>query len=787
MYIKGCTLELSVVSGKYPDMKIKKLKFVYVYLYVIVGMLIPLSASSNIALKASYTFKPAAQYDLTQDENDIIDLTDGVYVKGRIWLSKKTVGWRETGLIEIEVDLGSDYLISDICFNSARDEKVGISFPSRVEAFVSNDKASYIRVGDIYKGKKPDNGPYRVKKFCMNEMSNYGRYILLVVVPAGRFKFTFLDEIEVYGSRDNENKKITNSVRYRKHEIKEFIVSTNQKQNNKTVIRKKLKRLKVNASDEIKARIDTLITNIDSVINPDSEQIEKYQDNLLDITKEKNTKTIDKMLYIWRKPPWENFNPLLSPELTQGDITLSFELLDGISASDAIIITNYLDVAVTYEITMDWFGSELNTPDVEINNVVNVITSEYREVGDALVPYQGENITVKPGESKQIWLTVFNAEGGYGSYSGSLELKSSTGSEYNRRIPIEVKAFPAKTDQQEIYVNAWSYLHHPLITNQPAMVAQDLAEHHINVSVLHPAHIPWPVFSKDGSFIVSYTASDKSLSYQENVRKRLLFLNFKNEGFRSFNNQYAFMGEAWQKVFSKWVQNWVDHLKTQGLDYNDFAFYPVDEPKNDEEINILLRTAELIKEIDSRIEVYTTLGSMGSGDIIEARSLIDIYQVYIDDMSDLRVVTLQTLDKSMWIYSIPEGKSASPEYYRSQAWKAFQAGATGIGFWSYADIGWGGGSAWDDFDGKRPDYAVIYETNNYIVGSKRWEAWKAGVEDYKLLTMYKQVVPQEKITSLVDWVLDGSELENRYDIARAGMIKKLSLPWKLGNLKLEQN
>jgi len=761
------------------------IKLIPIYIYMIAGVLTPLSADNNIALEASYTFKPAAEYELTQNANDKTDLTDGIYVKNRMWLSKKTVGWKKAGLIEIEIDLGSNYAISGLCFNSARDEKAEVSFPARVDVFVSDDKQNYLRVGDVYEGKKPDNGPYLVKKFCMNEIFSYGRYVLLVVVPAGRVKYTFLDEIEVYG-RTGKN-KLTESALYKREEIAGYIVNNNQWQNKKLIMKKKLKALEMNASYEIKVRIDNLIAGIDSVINPDNEQVEKYQDDLSAIVRKKNTNTLEEGIYIWKKSPWGSFDSLLPPELAQDDISFNLEVLDGIGASDAFIITNYLDVTLTYEITMDWFVAK--APDLKISKVVNVITSEYQEVGDALVPYQGESITIKPGESKQIWLTVSNQEGSYGSFVGSLGLKSSASPVYDRQIPIEVKAFPAKPVQQEIYVNAWAYLNIPLITNEPKMAAQDLAQHHVNVSVLHPVHVPWPAFfSKDGSFTANYMASDRDFAYQKNARKRLLFLNFNNMGLRSFNNQYEFMSENWQNIFTKWIEDWVDHLKMQGLNYDDFAFYPVDEPKNDEEIDILLRTAELIKKIDSKIEVYTTLGSMGSRDVIAARNLIDVYQVKVDDLSDLKITTLKKLNKKIWTYSTISGKNVSPlKYYRSQAWKAFQAGATGIGFWAYADIGWGGGSAWDDFDGRRPDYAVIYEAKNYIVGSKRWEAWKAGVEDHRLLTMYKQIVSQEKIVSLVNWVLDGNEFENRYDIARAKMIKSLALSWKSRNLKLKQD
>ena len=66
------------------------------------------------------------------------------------------------------------------------------------------------------------------------------------------------------------------------------------------------------------------------------------------------------------------------------------------------------------------------------------------------------------------------------------------------------------------------------------------------------------------------------------------------------------------------------------------------------------------------------------------------------------------------------------------AWWAWYYGARGVGFWSYSDTG--GSSAWEDVDGRRPDWAVVYETPRGIVSSRRWEAFREGLEDYVLLS-----------------------------------------------------
>jgi hypothetical protein len=101
-------------------------------------------------------------------------------------------------------------------------------------------------------------------------------------------------------------------------------------------------------------------------------------------------------------------------------------------------------------------------------------------------------------------------------------------------------------------------------------------------------------------------------------------------------------------------------------------------------------------------------------------------------LSGAKAAFLKRFNRMIWSYS-GSGKHADPlRAYRAQAWRAFQHGATGIGFWAYADVGQSG-TAWDDLDGTRPDPAVIYEAANGVASSKRWEAWREGVEDYELL------------------------------------------------------
>src|SRR5262249_16101295 len=65
-------------------------------------------------------------------------------------------------------------------------------------------------------------------------------------------------------------------------------------------------------------------------------------------------------------------------------------------------------------------------------------------------------------------------------------------------------------------------------------------------------------------------------------------------------------------------------------------------------------------------------------------------------------------------------------------WRAWVLGASGSGVWSYSDTQ--GTSAWDDLDGRRGDWAAVYEAQGAVVSIRRWEAFREGLEDLALLT-----------------------------------------------------
>jgi hypothetical protein len=88
------------------------------------------------------------------------------------------------------------------------------------------------------------------------------------------------------------------------------------------------------------------------------------------------------------------------------------------------------------------------------------------------------------------------------------------------------------------------------------------------------------------------------------------------------------------------------------------------------------------------------------------------------------------------------------------AWDAFDRGQTGIGFYTYIDRQ---KHDWNDTLKPLGYYNVIYgpaesppDVNTHgekIIPSRRWEAWREGIEDYEYLIQLQKAIEQTRASN----------------------------------------
>lgn len=696
----------------------------------------------NIVLGASYELSPVPNYTLTADAADMSQLTDGVYVSGHFWSDKRAVGWQESGLITIEIDIGRNAVVNTLCVSTARGEHAGVSYPAAMTLMLSTDRHVYKHMGDIYRNVDHRDGTYEKRKFCVENLATETRYVLIVVRPKG--KFTFIDEIEVTSGGQPYAIKNSNVRLIESDALNDVIQSDAEAMGKRLALLKLVEYITENYAIVIDDSIRKELALVKKLISddpyPDEVRLESWMSRLFGINRMILRKKYDQQLVIGGGNPWSRFTPVTLPmSILKADENLDFDVIRNGVASGAVIIGNNSDADQKLRVEIGNI-KEANQPSVQLREVKFVTTSSHDEIGDALVPLVDDYLTLRPGESKQIWLTVHANSAPSGEYEMGLLIRPANVTAEVQVVPLHVKIWPVSfPEKQGLFVNTWSYLTWRPVKSNIARAIADLDAHHANVAIVHPHQIPWPDASKQ--FRVDYSAFDRVMAYQSGSQQRLFFMNFADESKRRLGSSYKYMSTEWKNVFSIWIKDWIRHMKHLGLDYQDYSFYIVDEPKDVSEVKILVETARLLKAIDSNIRVYTTLGEMNVLDIQIAANLIDIYQVLLKDIDSIKVKELKFLDKEIWLYSADDGgKHAPPHaFYRLQAWKAFQKGMKGIGFWAYADTG-AAGSGWNDFDGRRPDYSVVYEGDNSLISSKRWEAWRDGIEDYEIISAARKLL-----------------------------------------------
>jgi hypothetical protein len=176
-----------------------------------------------------------------------------------------------------------------------------------------------------------------------------------------------------------------------------------------------------------------------------------------------------------------------------------------------------------------------------------------------------------------------------------------------------------------------------------------------------------------------------------------------------------------------------DHLESIGVGYDRWALYPYDEPWNTgfTLVPLLRAFCERIRAIDPEIRLYTDPAGLVRVEYLqEFVDLIDIWQPEINTLKrDPGLVAwFQDNAETFLAYEATgPGKTLLPlGYYRGHPWLAWMFGMDGAGYWVYKywDIWW---------PLTVPNWGVVYPSGDQIVPSRRWEASRDGVDDYRLL------------------------------------------------------
>jgi hypothetical protein len=647
---------------------------------------IGLAGADTVAVE---TFNHPPNYALSTDPKDIFQLTDGVLAPFPIWTSKQTVGWAALTPIGIrlrvaKVGTNPGIQAGTIRVHSAKGLSAGVDIPRHIDVYAQGPGGRFHLVGSVTPNS--ETLADRRAHWLAIPVSAMTEMFLIVLQASG--DYVFLDEVEW---RPTGAGKISATA--------------------------PLSDVNAAIADSTRRTHDLLTRAVEAEIGRAA------------ITLEAGA------LHAWLEDPWEPFDPKRARE----------------RVGTALPVLRILGYAGEHESLClgvvagkDTSGSGLRPtvtgipPDaIRLFEVRPVMAANGQRVYDPLVPLGiNARIALRPGEPGYLWLDINLAALGPGMHRWTLRLEGG-----GRTISIDGTAMVIGYDDanfKPLKAINWAYLSDLPILHQRDAALRDLAAHGINTFVAHPGDIPG--LTLDGRWDVAQAAR---LAHTVALAKRggtlLLYL-----GWAATKNPigYSLAHQAIDPAASNRLLAWVEtldaYLTSQGLSREKWALYPVDEP-NLPGLRLLHVVADTVKRRHPTIRIYANLSAFAdpavrTSDLEEIRPLIDYWQPSLAVVRGPLGSWFTSLQRDWWLYSNPKSpaKLASPLHdFRLLAWWAWHYGAKGIGFWSYSDTN--GSSAWDDLDSRRPDWAVVYEASDGVVSSRRWEAFREGLEDYALL------------------------------------------------------
>ena len=724
-------------------------KFLFVF-SISIFWCVSANALENLALDKSYSLSPKTNYPLCTDDSDKVQLTNGK-ISGSRWTEKSTVGWRKPEpAVEVVIDLGQNCTIEQVNVHTIGGGFASVEFPQFIAVLLS-DTGTQFKLAGLKSGRElkniRSNGNRGVPHVMSIENINAsGRFVKLVTRPDGLM--FFMDEIEVMGEKVSDSLKNNFEVFENDEQLLGRIDDYLQLEDNISEFEKSTKEH---------------ISSINKLL--DINQLQAKQ-KLLEKQKAKIYKDFYKKEFVCLPAnPMEVVYEKEIP-LHESAKQINVRMWQNEYESAAFNIINCSEAPMKMSVSVSpLLGPEGQKIDSDktftIRRAQYVMACEIGSIADALI-LQGEKpFEIQPGQLIQMWLTIFNPELTEGDCKAKIAVSAMQID--GERLPIETIPINLKIynnrlpDKLALNTCVWDYYD---VASEEEM-AKDLRNHHINVYVIAAQDLPFLRFSSDPQGVTrkpDYTKLDSTIKQHQYAKTFLLGMNFSltQKDFDRFGD-VQWMTDAWKKVFTSWLKDLVAHLKELGISYESFALYPFDESIADEYYDL----ARLIKSIDPKIRLYANSFGKGPDEFMRFRDLIDIWCLqdsHIAKHPDW-FETIKSFDSQMWTYECLEPMKAQEpySYYRLLPWRAFQRNQSGAGFWIYYyGLGFEPGAVpWSDTLRPHGFSGVVYGSKSSpfvdvvenIVPSRRWEAWREGVEDYQYLYELQQAINKAKNTN----------------------------------------
>ena len=712
-------------------------------------------------LDYTYDVTPPPKYPLTKDPGDRTQLADHKKSHFLSTSEQNALGWNRSGVIKIHAKLNQKSSVRHACLRALYAPDSDVYPPAYIAIYSHDTPNKYRFIGGRYFPAPKKDKQAGTKRLCLALSPTTSKSLYIYIQPRG--KFTISDELSLTGEQpprnvstpatgeiiDDPKKHLTDRLSL----LPDFDLNYNRLRSLNPNITRAIenKPQKPDTSREI-LTLDLTNKNLDLIKDL--------------VAKELRTRMpprCSNKLEIQRIHPWTHVQTshLFKPSIHNND-PISLLIPNHHSAYFSLALRNCSDK----EINADLLLSGPITKDTNITTTIfiarDISTYQGRIVSDALEP--SNNLTIPPGQNTQIIIKIKDDSKQTNRTSGNLTIATDN---FRTQVAFSIARVSALStrDAPSFRSNVWSYRNHPIAKKIAPKTIEDLTDHHINVFPISPWDLAPPRSATKDAKIIKWLRE----IYKRNDRTQfLLYMGLKQKSIRS---RYGFnincSDPNTDKIYSVWITKIMALFEDAMIPSDNVLLYPVDEPTHDNHYDCISAISSANSKTRTNLRLYSTLSTTPNNKALRALDNISVLQLIKDKVSEPTQRYLQSQGIEIWYYSAePGGKAGDPiTSYASIALEAFVDNRLGAGFWTYSDDS-SFGSPFNDFDGKGPDYGVIYSDRNTLWSSKRWEAWSDALRIIKLskISKEKSLLRDEVLYSMLTRA--GQDQDNYYLLDR---------------------
>jgi len=442
--------------------------------------------------------------------------------------------------------------------------------------------------------------------------------------------------------------------------------------------------------------------------------------------------------------PWDAFDPFGLPPEFDEPIHVTVKAYQNEFENIALTLLNI--TGETVDVRCVWNAPDLTQarpkpdPDlarhIRLRRLIPVGTALSDRVFDALPELDlSRSVSLAPGEARQVWLEIDTHGLEPGVHDLTLYLASLTKPVSVIPVKLNIDIWPVELPDAVFKKMNWSNFSSASASDQ---AVRDMIEHGVNV--IYGPNLPQVPVDAEGNLAgeIDWTRFDEEL--QRVPGHFTMFWGGPPSRKWPEGKAPEPDSELYFNGFRTAVRELAAHLRGRGFPYGQWAFYPIDEPWNTGATHVeqLKRFSKMVKRADTNAPVYTDpAGGVRAEYLDEFKGLIDIWQPEVNHLKrdeSLRAWFQQNAPH-FWTYEATgPAKDLLPlGYYRAYGWLAWQLGVQGAGYWVYRGV-----DIWWPVEGG--DYSAVYQTDRSIVPSRRWQADRDGVEDYRALYVLRQEI-----------------------------------------------